>query len=74
MAMHKPQIGTVVRDAQRNRTGEVMGHEGPYVQLRPVGGGREWDARPADLRPVTPAENLSAAVAAANARSRGELP
>ncbi|MBX9392830.1 hypothetical protein K4749_04315 [Streptomyces sp. TRM72054] len=52
----------------------MMGFEGPYVQLRPVGGGREWDAKPENLKPVTVSEGLSAAVAAANARSRGELP
>jgi hypothetical protein len=49
-----------------------MGHEGPYFQLRPVGGGREWDAS-GPLRPPTDAERLSAGVAMANARSRGEL-
>ncbi|MFI6084145.1 hypothetical protein ACIBBB_24720 [Streptomyces sp. NPDC051217] len=47
-----------------------MAHEGPYVQLRPLGGGREWDADPAHVRPPTPAELLSARVADANARSR----
>ncbi|MFF3819388.1 hypothetical protein ACFYYD_22790 [Streptomyces bluensis] len=64
--------GTVVRDEQRNRIGEVMGAEGPYLQLRPLGGGREWDAEPDRVRPATTAERLSAAVAAANAVSRGE--
>ena len=51
-----------------------MGHEGPYVQLRPHGGGREWDAEPASVRLATPAERLRAATAYANARSRGEVP
>jgi hypothetical protein len=51
-----------------------MGHEGPYVQLRPHGGGKEWDADPASVRPATPAERLRAATAYANARSRGEVP
>ena len=64
--------GTVVRDEQRDRVGEVMGSEGPYLQLRPLGGGREWDAEPTRVRPATAAERLSAAVAAANAVSRGE--
>ncbi|MFJ4124761.1 hypothetical protein ACIP3U_25990 [[Kitasatospora] papulosa] len=50
-----------------------MGHEGPYLQLRPLGGGREWDADPARLRPLGPAELLSARVAEANARSRTGL-
>ncbi|MFH9466237.1 hypothetical protein ACH4LT_02910 [Streptomyces clavifer] len=50
-----------------------MGHEGPYLQLRPLGGGREWDANPARVRPAAPAELLSARVAEANARSRTDL-
>ncbi|WP_327299498.1 MULTISPECIES: hypothetical protein [unclassified Streptomyces] len=48
----------------------VMAHEGPWLQLRPLGGGREWDADPARVRPVGPAELLQARVAEANARSR----
>ncbi|MFJ2716741.1 hypothetical protein [Streptomyces sp. NPDC087437] len=47
-----------------------MGHTGPYVQLRPLAGGREWDAHPHHLRPLTPSQLLSALVADANARSR----
>ncbi|MFG2892963.1 hypothetical protein [Streptomyces sp. NPDC048248] len=27
-----------------------MGHEGPYTQLRPLAGGREWDATPEDVK------------------------
>ncbi|WP_446750441.1 hypothetical protein [Streptomyces sp. AC1-42T] len=50
-----------------------MGHEGPWLQLRPLGGGREWDADPDRLRPLDPAELLSARVAEANARSRTGL-
>ncbi|MFM9538775.1 hypothetical protein ACKI1I_33450 [Streptomyces turgidiscabies] len=61
-------------DTGTDKVGLVMGHEGPYVQLRSYGGGREWDAAPAGLRPATPAERLSAATAYANARSRGEVP
>jgi len=52
----------------------VIGHEGPYVQLRPYGGGKEWDAEPEAVRGATMAERLSAATAYANARSRGEVP
>jgi hypothetical protein len=68
----KPKIGEIVEDTGAQRIGRVMGFEGPYVQLRPVDGGREWDARSDRLRPATLAEALSAGVAAANARSRGE--
>ncbi|MDX2657880.1 hypothetical protein PV736_02170 [Streptomyces scabiei] len=68
------RLGAVVEDVKVKKVGKVMGFVGPYVQLRPVGGGVEWDARPERLRPVTVAEALSAGAAAANARSRGELP
>lgn len=44
--------GDTVRDAGRDKVGQVMGFVGPYVQLRPVGGGIEWDARPELLRSV----------------------
>lgn len=71
MTVRKPDIGETVEDTTRNRVGKVMGHEGPYVQLRPIGGGREWDALPDKLRPLTVSEALSAGVAVANARSRG---
>jgi hypothetical protein len=70
----KPSIGSYVYDTLSGRIGVVMGHEGPYVQLRPHGGGKEWDADPASVRPATPAERLRAATAYANARSRGEVP
>jgi hypothetical protein len=67
------RVGTAVHDADSGRVGLVMGHEGPYLQLRPLGGGREWDAAPARVRPLGPAELLSARVAEANARSRTGL-
>jgi hypothetical protein len=65
-------LGDTVRDAGSGRIGRVMGFVGPYVQLRPVGGGREWDARRERLGPVTRSEALSDSVARSNARSRGE--
>lgn len=65
-------VGETVRDAVSGRVGKVMGFVGPYVQLRSVGGGKEWEARPERLRPVTRSEALSEGVARSNARSRGE--
>ncbi|KAF4406901.1 hypothetical protein [Streptomyces lycii] len=65
-----PPTGTAVRDTARDRVGVVMDHEGQYLQLRPLLGGREWDADPAAVRPLTPEELLSARVAEVNARSR----
>ncbi|MFG3345277.1 hypothetical protein ACGF1Z_09455 [Streptomyces sp. NPDC048018] len=70
----KPPIGAYVVDIGTGRIGTVMGHEGPYLQLRPIGGGREWDCHPDGIRVATVAERLSAATAHANARSRGEVP
>lgn len=68
--MSIPAIGETVRDTARDCVGVVMGHEGPYVQLRPVKGGCEWDADPNHIAPVSVRELLSPRVAEANARSR----
>ncbi|MEE1939662.1 hypothetical protein V1L54_09585 [Streptomyces sp. TRM 70361] len=65
-----PEIGTLVVDTGRDRIGVVMDHMDDLVQLRPPGGGREWDCRPSRIRPATRAETLSARVSAANADSR----
>ncbi|WP_030419757.1 hypothetical protein VM636_21020 [Streptomyces sp. SCSIO 75703] len=69
-----PPVGAHAVDTGTGRVGVVMGHEGPYVQMRPYGGGREWDAEPQAVRRATTAERLSAATAYTNARSRGEVP
>ncbi|MET9434273.1 hypothetical protein [Streptomyces sp. NPDC006551] len=69
----KLPIGSYVVDIRTGKVGTVMGHEGPYLQLRPIGGGREWDCEPDGVRAATAAERLSAATAHANARSRGEV-
>ena len=74
MTAYAPQVGDTVEDTRLGQIGMVMGFEGPYVQLRPVGGGREWDAEPRNLRPATQSERMSATLAAANARSRVERP
>lgn len=69
----KPALGSTVRDGRTGVLGRVMGHEGPYVQLRPLAGGREWDVDPARVEPVDATELLSARVAVANERSRKAL-
>lgn len=58
--------GQTVFDTAQMRVGKVMGRVGTYIQLRPLGGGREWDAAPESLRPPTPRELLSARLAVAN--------
>ncbi|MFE7896633.1 hypothetical protein ACFU3E_03645 [Streptomyces sp. NPDC057424] len=65
--------GTLVYDPQTHKVGEYQDRTGPYVMLRPVGGGREWQADPARIREATPEERLSAGVRAANDRSREGL-
>ncbi|MEU0836821.1 hypothetical protein [Streptomyces sp. NPDC005969] len=63
-----PGAGAVAVDRRNGKVGVVMGHVGPYVQLRPPRGGREWDVPSEDVRPPTPTEELSAKVAVANRR------
>ncbi|MFE7569928.1 hypothetical protein ACFU76_23680 [Streptomyces sp. NPDC057539] len=63
-----PSVGAVMVDRRNGKAGVVMGHVGPYVLLRPPCGGRECDVPPEDVRPPTPAEELSAKVAVANRR------
>ncbi|WP_372409695.1 hypothetical protein [Streptomyces luteireticuli] len=55
-----PQNGTLVVDECSDRVGVVMGHEGPNVQLRPLRGGREWEADPRKLRLATADERQEA--------------
>ncbi|MDJ0340787.1 hypothetical protein QMK19_18545 [Streptomyces sp. H10-C2] len=47
-----PEVGALAVDTAKRRTGHVMGRVGPYIQLRPVGGGTEWDACPENVKPV----------------------
>ncbi|GGT21590.1 hypothetical protein [Streptomyces chromofuscus] len=65
-----PGVGDAVHDTHRDRFGRVMGHEGPYLQVRPPAGGREWDAEPWQLRLLGQRELLRVLVSEANARSR----
>lgn len=48
---YEPRVHGTVVDTGSKKVGRIMGLVGPYAQLRPVGGGLEWDARPEDLRP-----------------------
>ncbi|MFF0143548.1 hypothetical protein ACFYRN_45095 [Streptomyces sp. NPDC005227] len=73
MSAFAPEPGQLIYDAATRKIGEAVDHIGPYWQLKPVGGGREWDAH-GPLRPTTLKERSSSAVALANARSWGELP
>jgi hypothetical protein len=65
--------GALMYDPVTRKVGEYQDKAGPYAMLRPVGGGREWQADPAQIRPASPAERLSAGVRVANKRARRGL-
>lgn len=65
-----PVVGALVVDTATNRIGYVMGREGPYIQIRPPGGGREWDANPERVREATRNEQLRARVTEINQEGR----
>ncbi|MER6316234.1 hypothetical protein ABT237_20975 [Streptomyces sp. NPDC001581] len=62
--------GALVVDTRTDRVGIVMGNVGPYVQLRPPGGGTEWDVLPDDLRSAVVLDELRAKVSVVNAQGR----
>ncbi|MEU6175882.1 hypothetical protein ABZ832_28735 [Streptantibioticus parmotrematis] len=70
MNTHTPKVGYLAWDPGTSRFGIVMDDLADTVWLRPLGGGREWTVRSQDIRSATAAEELSARVAEANARSR----
>ncbi|RPK46302.1 hypothetical protein EES39_13810 [Streptomyces sp. ADI92-24] len=67
-----PEPGSFAVDVRDGRVGRVMGRVGPYVQLRPPGGGSEWDCPPDAVRPAPPGLVLRARVAEVN--REGQLP
>jgi hypothetical protein len=69
----KPGIGELAKDTSSGRIGIVMGEVGARVQIRPVGGGVEWDVLPDNVVAPTAREELSVRLAIKNANSRGGL-
>ncbi|MYT33529.1 MULTISPECIES: hypothetical protein [unclassified Streptomyces] len=69
MSGYDPGKGEIVRDRLRDRVGRVMDREGACFQLRPLGGGVEWDAAPEDIEPVAVSAALSGHVAELNRHS-----
>lgn len=65
-----PERGSYAVDSRDGRIGQVMGQEGSYVQLRPPGGGVEWDCPPEAVLPAPPGQELRARVAELNRESR----
>ncbi|MGW7353969.1 hypothetical protein [Streptomyces sp. NPDC054784] len=71
---HEPATGTLMVDTGRgDRVGEFRGAVGPYWLLRPVRGGREWEAPPERVRVANFRERIDALNSLRNARSRGEV-
>jgi hypothetical protein len=71
--IYEPELHTVVYDKSKDCLAEVMEIQGDRCAMRKPTGGLEWWTAKIDLRAATTAEKLSPGVAAANARSRGEL-
>jgi hypothetical protein len=69
----RPGIGELAKDTARNRIGVVMGEIGGRVQIRPIGGGTEWDAVPDNVVAPSAREELSARLAIKNGNSRDGL-
>ncbi|MFE9836016.1 hypothetical protein ACFYP4_12915 [Streptomyces sp. NPDC005551] len=69
----RPGIGELAKDSASGRIGVVMGEIGGRVQMRPVRGGREWDAMPGGVVALSAREELSARLDARNANSRAGL-
>ncbi|MFF4590962.1 hypothetical protein [Streptomyces sp. NPDC001388] len=65
-----PGIGELAKDKASGRIGVVMGELGGRVQMRPVRGGREWDAMPGNVVALSAREELSARLDAKNGNSR----
>ncbi|MFE1957189.1 hypothetical protein [Streptomyces sp. NPDC059479] len=70
---YTPEPGSYAVDSRDGRVGRVMGLDGGYVQLRPPGGGLEWDCPPQTVHPAPPNEVLRARVTELN-RERRLLP
>ncbi|MET9391946.1 hypothetical protein ABZY20_16285 [Streptomyces sp. NPDC006624] len=69
----RPGIGELAKDTAKGRIGIVMGELGGRVQIRPIGGGREWDAMPDKVVRPSAREELSARLAIRNGNSRDGL-
>ncbi|MFD8766461.1 hypothetical protein ACFV03_47340 [Streptomyces mirabilis] len=66
----RPGIGELAKDSVRVRIGVVMGEIGGRVQIRPIRGGKEWDAMPDNVVALSAREELSARLAVKNGNSR----
>ncbi|MFJ9962712.1 hypothetical protein [Streptomyces avermitilis] len=69
----RPVIGELAKDSATGRIGVVMGETGGRVQMRPVRGGRQWEAVPGDVVAPSAREELSARLAMRNNDSQVPL-
>ncbi|QDO41177.1 hypothetical protein FNV62_26240 [Streptomyces sp. RLB3-17] len=69
----RPGIGEMAKDSARGRIGVVMGEIGGRVQIRPIRGGKEWDATPDNVVALSAREELSARLTVKNGNSRAGL-
>lgn len=65
-----PAVGSYAVDSRDGSLGQVMGYDGGCAQLRPVGGGREWDCPAGAVRTAELAEVLRARVREINREGR----
>lgn len=65
-----PPPGSYAVDGRDGRVGRVMGCDGPFVRLRPPGGGPVWNCPPYELRAAPPSAVLAARVRELNWQSR----
>ena len=56
MTTRTPAVGTLMKDLDRDKFGYFQALIDGDYWLRPVGGGHEWNVRPADTRQATYAE------------------
>ncbi|MGQ4422874.1 hypothetical protein ACN6LL_004428 [Streptomyces violaceoruber] len=69
----RPVIGVLAKDSATGRIGVVMGEISGRVQMRPVRGGREWEAMPGDVVAPSAREELSERLAVRNLDSQVPL-
>ncbi|MGA4849656.1 hypothetical protein ACOBQB_26620 [Streptomyces sp. G5(2025)] len=65
-----PEAGTYAIDFRDGSVGQVMGCEGGLVQLRPLGGGREWACPPGAVGAAPAGEVLREKVRQVNREGR----
>lgn len=66
----RAEVGALAKDTEAGLVGVVMGDVGGRVLLRPIQGGKEWEALPGNVKPLTAREELRARLAARNETSR----